>query len=477
MFKRIFCIVLAILVPIALFPVSAFADEQLYTDSVTQYFAVNHYLYSEYMNISTSYTNYTDSGALSAVTDLYNQYASAASDPYTAAALAAAMIAVGTIAVVYDAVTGQGKVALYTSEYVSSLDGYWDYTLSDLGLFRNEDGSFVWEDDGIPVEVLFLESDSFFPSAPTVSSSDKSLVLANGLFCFSGADTSPTYGSTYVAATKSTDSSVCFYISGSSYYVCVLTEHSLVPTNSYAAVAQTTRSSSVTSSLGAHYSNGIDYSTPLHVDISAISSINLSIPLFSSVSEAVSAYKIRDTLTKTVTIEPSTYVGDPLADPDTILLPDPNSPDYNPVPDIIYTNIWWDDANWGSPVPNPTPGVAYRVTDNAILNRALPDIWSQIVDGTVSVEAPPGSTDNGGSGGDTGDPSEVFVPLLPITLPDFNFSLSGIWYYVVRWVESIGSWISLMFTVWASLPYAFVAPVYASAVIVIVLGVYKRFFM
>lgn len=79
--------------------------------------------------------------------------------------------------------------------------------------------------------------------------------------------------------------------------------------------------------------------------------------------------------------------------------------------------------------------------------------------------------------------SQLPIPVVPdphffsFDLPDFDFDFIGIWHYVVDWVASLGSWLSMMFTVWSCLPSAMVIPVYASAVVVIVLGMYKRFFV
>lgn len=78
-------------------------------------------------------------------------------------------------------------------------------------------------------------------------------------------------------------------------------------------------------------------------------------------------------------------------------------------------------------------------------------------------------------------PDPVSIPFLPPgglnELPSFDFSLSGIWHYVVSWIGSIRSGAALIASVWSSLPYAMLVPIWASAVIVIVLGMYKRFFM
>ena len=75
-----------------------------------------------------------------------------------------------------------------------------------------------------------------------------------------------------------------------------------------------------------------------------------------------------------------------------------------------------------------------------------------------------------------GPASTVMPPFLPMELPSFNFSLSGIWHYVVEWVGSISSGAALIFNTWSSLPYAMVVPIYATLVCVIVIGLWRRFF-
>lgn len=70
-----------------------------------------------------------------------------------------------------------------------------------------------------------------------------------------------------------------------------------------------------------------------------------------------------------------------------------------------------------------------------------------------------------------------FLASLPAYLASFAGKFAGIWYYVVTWVTSLGSWLTVMYGIWNGLPYAMIVPVYASAVIVIVVGMYRRFFM
>lgn len=421
-------------------------------------------LYGAYNNTSLSFQNFSDGSALTEIVTLYQEYSSSASDPYTLAAIGAAAALAGTVAVVYDAITGRGYIQLYQEQYISSLDGFWDYTLNDLGFSRSPDGYFDWSVASggsiVPVQLLL-----FYPGFGSLSSDPFYLATSRSQ-----------YVQTYYNYSISIDQPDCFvgsYTNG---------------TNNYFVIVSSSYSGNYTASL---YRDGIldstftDHLTPqsegIYADIvtqyspniSRTSYFNLS-PVFSTFDVLKSSFVSSLSAPATLSLEPSVFIGDPLQNPESIDYPDPVSPDYAPRPVTIQTNVEWDD-DWGNaPVADPTPGVSYPITDPATLNNLVPDLWSQLVANTVSVEAPqldPAPDDPGLS------PSEVFIPLLPVTLPSFNFSLSGIWHYVVTWVQSLGSWFSTMFTVWASLPYAMVVPVYATAVVVIVLGVYKRFFM
>jgi len=177
----------------------------------------------------------------------------------------------------------------------------------------------------------------------------------------------------------------------------------------------------------------------------------------------------------------ASFLADPSAFTDTIgvmanddsgivSLPNPYGLDYVPMPLEIVTNIPWDssyedtDEENGEPVPFPPVDVPLVVDD--ILTAISSEEYALEEDPQDPDPDPPPPA-----------PSEVFVPLLPVGLPSFNFSFSGIWHYVREWVSSLGAWFTTLFTIWSALPYAMVVPVYATAVVVIVLGVYKRFFM
>lgn len=155
------------------------------------------------------------------------------------------------------------------------------------------------------------------------------------------------------------------------------------------------------------------------------------------------------------------YVGD--AVPQDVYIPDNNDVNYEPIPAAIPTDITWDNTRYGDGTGTLTDAQSEAITqdvDQEIVYNPAKTL--ELADPAI----PP-----------VPSPSEVYIPFLPVTLPSFQFSLSGIWHYVTAWVASLGAWFSIVFTTWSYLPYAISVPVYATAVIVIVLGVYKRFFM
>lgn len=135
-----------------------------------------------------------------------------------------------------------------------------------------------------------------------------------------------------------------------------------------------------------------------------------------------------------------------------------DNPDYIPADVNIPLNIPWENT-WDT------------LTQDELLEEVADDAQTKSLANELELVEPldPPITPSG--------PSEVVVPFLPVNLPSFNFSLSGIWHYVIDWVESLGDWLQMMFYIWANLPLAMVLPVYATMVITIVVGLYRRFFM
>lgn len=189
-------------------------------------------------------------------------------------------------------------------------------------------------------------------------------------------------------------------------------------------------------------------------------SVIYHVPQYQTINEGIQAY-VSDPNASLSDLSIRPYVGDTA--PQNVYIPDNTDVNYTPVAAEIPLDILWDDSLFGDGTGTLTDTQSEAITeaaDDAITDN--PDKTLELAD-TVNPPAP--------------SPSEVYIPFLPVTLPSFQFSLSGIWHYVTAWVASLGAWFNLVFTTWSYLPYAISVPVYATAVIVIVLGVYKRFFM
>ncbi len=59
--------------------------------------------------------------------------------------------------------------------------------------------------------------------------------------------------------------------------------------------------------------------------------------------------------------------------------------------------------------------------------------------------------------------------------PGFGVGFNSIWHYVVEWLSYIGGFLSLVLNVWSVLPYGMVVPVYASVVLILYFGIYRKF--
>lgn len=190
---------------------------------------------------------------------------------------------------------------------------------------------------------------------------------------------------------------------------------------------------------------------------------SVDIPTFETLEDALNFYidVIGGVITgENLSVRP--YVGDTV--PQNVYIPDNTDVNYEPVAVEIPLDISWDDSLFGDGTDTLTDAQAEAITNTLSDTIVQSDTKTLELADTAN---PPVS-----SGVDT------FHSVLPFgDLPSFQFNFSGIWHYVREWVSSLGAWLTTMFTIWNGLPYAIVVPVYASAVIVIVLGVYKRFFM
>lgn len=69
-----------------------------------------------------------------------------------------------------------------------------------------------------------------------------------------------------------------------------------------------------------------------------------------------------------------------------------------------------------------------------------------------------------------------FLGDIPLYISALGDAVEDIWSYVLAWVYSLGEWLSALLTIWGFLPSEMVIPVYATLVIVIVVGLWKRWF-
>lgn len=171
-------------------------------------------------------------------------------------------------------------------------------------------------------------------------------------------------------------------------------------------------------------------------------------PSYESALSALQSYFFEGVSSKSVSLLPYS----PKLVDEVISIPDVTSQDYVAEPVETVIGIPWDDL----------------YADQDAIELVAPLVAEQAVGGTLElveeVAAPI-------------PPTDVQIPFLPVNLPSFALGLSGIWHYVREWVGSLRSFMGVLFGIWNGLPYAMIVPVWASAVIVIVLGIYKRFFM
>lgn len=484
--KRASLIFFALLILCASMPVSAFATGEVVQFTETAKLGASIVdLYGMANNTNLAYDIASSGSALTVIENLYTEYSTSAGDPYTLAAIGAAAAAAGTVAVIYDAVTGQGYIQLYQEQYVSSLDGYWDYQLTDAGLVRDQlTDLFSW---------TLNQNDTVTPIS--VYSFDASLLGGITLTQIQTGMTLPTNqsGGRAVVTSISGAFPVYYYVyentSNKNYYQIICYDNTQTinirfpdgyfPNKDY-TLSFSNQLIWKDSNNTAHHFNPTLYCGYSSTFGSQLAATDNQTPEYTNGGTYSIPSGVIDSNTSIDSVDDNVDIG-PVINEGTFSLEipinNPTSPEYHPEPKRITTTMPIPD---GLEIPLPegveTPeyGVPYPVTDPATLNAIVPELWDGLVANDVSIQDTPQPE----PGPDPApNPSEVFVPLLPVTIPSFNFNLAGIWHYVREWVASLGAWFSMVFTIWSHLPYAIVVPVYATAVIVIVLGVYKRFFM
>lgn len=151
------------------------------------------------------------------------------------------------------------------------------------------------------------------------------------------------------------------------------------------------------------------------------------------------------------------------------------NPDYDNL-DVIYpgwaTNSETIDNNieseltYGGAIDNVIEADKYYpINVPKTYTGALDLSQSQAQEGTLSSALEDTQEPSGGNGSN--------IDLLPVITNGFNFP--NIWHYVTEWIGVISSYVSTCLTVWSYLPYGLVVPVYASIVLIIVFGLYRKF--
>lgn len=347
------------------------------------------------------------------------------------------------------------------AESAEVFDKFWNWLLSGPAEMVKVDNSYQWNVDSQTGEIVspVVISVTEIPGIPFASTTSADSVLAYTSLVSGPPTTALTV---YTSQSEVVLYSFCITYGGKICAVIVGESPANVSMNKFRLSDQSFRGGHVLSA------GTLDNDTGLYYGIeqtwsAAESTSQLLVPYYDTLA---------DGLASVLSDYPSTIRLEPYDSSDAIItLPDVSSPDYVPAPIEIITNVPWDDSyddtdedENGQPMPFPPSSVSPVVGD--MISSIIEDGFSIEEDPQPSVpDSPPPA------------PSEVFTPLLPVSPPSFDFNFAGIWHYVREWVASLGAWFSLVFTVWSILPYAIVVPVYATAVVVIVLGVYKRFFM
>lgn len=440
---------MAILIPIALFPVSAFAIDPI-SSSAT--FAALADAYGMSYGVGSVYSVTSSSGVADTFDVLWDDFNSYRSDHNQSTY---------NLDTWLDRVKHESDPKPFVSSFTHSsgkfsgfyvdaesarmLDEFWNWLLTGPAEISIVDNQWAWDRENDVVISPEVVDISFFPELPVFPSrpSQSDLISFGAYFGRSGS-------SRYYAGSNISGVYYCFVASGS---YTLLYGFSLDET---LRLYQCHSDSTQVNSFGRSGSSGsVYYSSGSFYALTRDSSI--PIPYFSSLSEALDTFADRDNLGSSISLVP--YGDEPNPQ-----LPIVSLPDYVPQARELVTDIPWDDDEYGDVFPLPDASLVSVIS--AMVDAISANDFALLDDpNPVDPDAPPPPA------------SEIFSPLLPVSPPSFNFNFAGIWHYVVTWVQSLGSWLSTLFAVWAALPYAMVVPVYATAVVVIVLGVYKRFFM
>lgn len=455
--RKILCVCVMAAVLVMAFPVSSLAVDPVSAATMANAFAQAVTAYGASHGVSMMFDVSNTSGIGEQVHELWQRFRSdqQTADDYATIAAAVWPGLYSKVQRVAGAVVGINLAA----EYVADLDGFWNWLLSGPAEMTKVDNQYYeWtvNQSGVVDPIYVLSYSPFGADLPNCDGMTYQQMYENGRpflrssgygdFSAFRQSTDPTKMSYLVA--NGSSGSVRFYAFGpkdtySSVY------YNFIFGGNYRAPSVISQGSELTYN-GHVYRYGFMERTDI---------TNVFVPIYPTIDDAISvldSYLYDGVGGSSLSVQP--YIGDET--PQNVYIPDNEDVNYAPLPASIPLDISWDDSLYGD---GQTLTDAQSEAIAGASDLVISDTGTLELADTASPPAP--------------SPNEVYIPLLPVELPSFNFSLSGIWHYVVSWVQSLGAWLSLMFQTWAVLPSAITIPVYATAVIVIVLGVYKRFFM
>lgn len=451
-------VVFSISVPVSADPAEVLDDAALVAGMIEAY--------GQYYGADLQFVAENAQSAQGLVVQLYQEYTSSVADPMTMAALASAAVAAGVFVASNDFVQDQRYIAYnYSSAIAGYLDDFWNWVLSDkLGLSRKEDGTFNSDD-------LVLNPAPLYSVLGNATINGYNLYnLGNGPLKFTTySDINDPHvhtehifygsGNVYASAYVASGGSVawCFYsfVSGNTVIRELVRSPGSTTSNSY-NLSSLNR--------GIYYYNGsiASYNTANTTGSSIFVDTNLDPLFYNSYANSV----VPSTRFKMVTgVDPViSYTNQAAinlsAFDSAIPLPDVDAAEYVPTPLTITTNIPW---------VGDVPVSPSAIEDFNSLSESVLDSMADNSLALQTVQTPDGIVDGG-----VNEPTNSSYSFTVDGL-NFDFHFSDLWHYVLDWLSCITPFIALLKTVWGFLPYCMVVPVWATAVIVLVFGVYRRF--
>lgn len=478
-------------------PSAAFAVDPVPIDIAEQAGAIIYDLYGAANNTSLAFDSIQPGPALTEIITLFQEsQATTGGEPISMAAIGTALLAAGAIAVVYDASNSVYNLVVdldYDNfgEFYQDFNNGWDYILSDVAGFVRDSVSdlFNWSSSNDSIELVVINPANIY-SVPYYTGTNVLNMYQNGNKFFDN----DFYK--YAISTDYSDPLYFAVVSNASSYqiVCFRESTSLSPSNNKANIPIVRENDTAYASTyvlldgAGNLSNGMKYYTTNISFIGGVSdSSQFTVPIFTSINDAISHVIewTNELQPGNINLMPNNlFIGNPLHNPLEITIPNPSSPMPYGQPIHIGTDIVVDPGLLPENVPtNPTPGVAYPITDPDSLSEIIPGVWEDLVAGDVAIDPDPQFDVDTGSDPAPEDPNpdlnlnpeDVVIPYIPIKLPSFRFNFKSIWHYVRDWVASLSQFFKLISLVWSRLPYPIVLPIYATLVIVIVIGVWRRF--